>query len=109
MAQSRVAVLGAGSWGTALAIVLARNGAGTTLWGRDAAAIDAMAATRRNQRYLPDAELPASLALTASLKAAVEGAELLLIVTPSHAFAEIARELAALSRPAGVAWATKGF
>ena len=110
MEKSRVAVFGAGSWGTALAIVLARNGARTILWGRDAAAIDAMARTRRNQRYLPDAELPASLRLTASLDEAVDGAELLLIVTPSHAFAEIARELARIAKPTlGVAWATKGF
>ena len=58
---TRVAVLGAGSWGTALAILLARNGARTTLWGRDPAAIAAMAAMRRNTRYLPDAEFPAAL------------------------------------------------
>ena len=89
--QARVAVLGAGSWGTALAIVLARKGVATSLWGRDAAALDAMRATRRNARYLPDATLPDTLELTASLPDALARATLVLIVTPSHAFAEVLR------------------
>src|SRR5512135_2807516 len=85
--KASVAVLGAGSWGTALAAVLARNGVATTLWGRDAQAIAQMAATRRNARYLPDLELPSALALSADLAATVRTAQVVLIVTPSHAFA----------------------
>jgi glycerol-3-phosphate dehydrogenase (NAD(P)+) len=54
-------VLGAGSWGTALAALSARNGVPTRLWGRDRAALAAIAASRCNQRYLPDIELPAAL------------------------------------------------
>ena len=109
-APSPVAVLGAGSWGTALAAVLARNGVATTLWGRDAAAVAQSAATRRNSRYLPDLELPASLALTADLAGAVRGAAALLLVTPSHAFAELlARLVPVFPAGAGIAWATKGF
>jgi len=106
----RVAVLGAGSWGTALAVQAARNGLHTTLWGRDAAQIDGMRASRRNARYLPDLELPAALNYTADLVEAAAQADLLLVVVPSHAFPDIVRELAPhRRREAGVAWATKGF
>jgi glycerol-3-phosphate dehydrogenase (NAD(P)+) len=108
--RARIAVLGAGSWGTALAILLARNGVDTTLWGRDPQQVAAMQRTRRNARYLADAELPASLALSSDLAATVAANPLLLIVTPSHAFGALVREIAALARPLdGVAWATKGF
>lgn len=109
-APSPVAVLGAGSWGTALAAVLARNGVPTTLWGRDAAAVAQIAATRRNRRYLPDLQLPTELALTADLAAAVRGTAALLLVTPSHAFAELLERLVPVfPQGAGIAWATKGF
>ena len=105
-----VAVLGAGSWGTALAAVLARNGAATTLWGRDAQAMARMAATRRNARYLPDLELPSTLALSADLAATVRAAQVVLIVTPSHAFAKLLAAIAPdFPAGAGLAWATKGF
>ena len=57
-----IAVLGAGSWGTALAALLARNGVATRLWGRDPGQMAAMAASGRNGRYLPDLDLPGSLA-----------------------------------------------
>ena len=109
-AQARVAVLGAGSWGTALAALLARHGALTTLWGRDAAAMQAMAQTRRNRRYLPDSELPAELAYSSDLAACVRDADWLLVVTPSHAFGELIDAIAACGgRYDGIAWATKGF
>ena len=105
-----VAVLGAGSWGTALAAVLARNGAPTTLWGRDAAAIAQIAATRRNARYLPDLELPELLRVSSDLAASVRAADVVLIVTPSHAFAGLLDRAAPHFRAdAGLAWATKGF
>ena len=107
---SSVAVLGAGSWGTALAAVLARNGVPTTLWGRDPDAIARMAATRRNARYLPDLELPSTLALSADLAATVRAANVVLIVTPSHAFAGLLDDIAPhFPQGAGLAWATKGF
>jgi len=106
----RIAVLGAGSWGTALAILLARNGAVVSLWARDAAQATTMQATRRNPRYLPDAVLPEQLVVGSDLAAAVAGCDLVLVVTPSHAFAEVVDELVAHKPPqAGVAWATKGF
>jgi glycerol-3-phosphate dehydrogenase (NAD(P)+) len=106
----RVGVYGAGSWGTALASLCARNGHVTTLWGRDRAQMEAMSASGRNLRYLPDLELPPTLRYTAALDEAARDADLLLLVVPSHAFPELIVELAPLRGAAtGVAWATKGF
>lgn len=105
-----VAVLGAGSWGTALAALIARHGHTTTLWGRDAATIDAIDGRHENPRYLPGIALPDTLRPTTDLGVAMHGADLILVVVPSHAFTETLHALAPL-RPAhaGVAWATKGF
>jgi len=103
-------VIGAGSWGTALAILLAREGRLTQLWSRDAAQLDAMRSARRNMRYLPDAPFPESLQVAADLAQALEGARDALIVVPSHAFRAtlegIRPHLAPHTR---IAWATKGF
>lgn len=106
----KIAVLGAGSWGTALASLLARHGHPTVLWGRDAGMVEAIDQRHENTRYLPGIPLPASLRATTDLAAAVAGAAWILVVVPSHAFGETVRALAPL-RPAaaGVAWATKGF
>ncbi len=105
-----IAVLGAGSWGTALGALIARRGYPTVLWGRDADAIAAITLRHENPRYLPGIALPDSLHGTISLAAALQGADLVLVVVPSHAFAETLHALAP-HRPAhaGVAWATKGF
>jgi glycerol-3-phosphate dehydrogenase (NAD(P)+) len=108
--QPTLAVLGAGSWGTALATLAARNGVTTRLWGRDATALAHMAATHRNQRYLPDLELPPNLVFEPDLAAALRGATIILIVVPSHAFAEMLGDIDSLLDPsANIAWATKGF
>jgi glycerol-3-phosphate dehydrogenase (NAD(P)+) len=108
--QPILAVLGAGSWGTALATLAARNGVTTRLWGRDAVALADMAATHRNQRYLPDLELPPNLVFEPDLAKALNGATIILIVVPSHAFAEMLGEIDSMLDPAAnIAWATKGF
>lgn len=106
----RVGVFGAGSWGTALATQAARNGHVVTLWGRDAAQMGAMAATRRNARYLPDLDLPESLRYSSDLATTAAQSDLLLVVVPSHAFPDLLAQIAP-HRPAhaGLAWATKGF
>jgi glycerol-3-phosphate dehydrogenase (NAD(P)+) len=105
-----IAVLGAGSWGTALAALIARHGHPVVLWGRDAAVCDAINTAHENPRYLPGTALPAEVHATTDLGEALRDARLVLVVVPSHAFAETLRVLAPL-RPtgAGVAWATKGF
>ena len=111
MADSlNIAVLGAGSWGTALAALMARHGHAVTLWGRDAKIAAAIDQQHENTRYLPGIALPESLRATTDFAAALKGADLVLVVVPSHAFTETLRLLAPL-RPAaaGVAWATKGF
>ncbi|MCL6713090.1 NAD(P)H-dependent glycerol-3-phosphate dehydrogenase [Pseudoxanthomonas sp. z9] len=111
MADSlRIAVLGAGSWGTALATLMARNGHQVVLWGRDEKVAAAIDAQHENPRYLPGIALPESLRATTDLATAMHGAELVLVVVPSHAFTETLKLVAPL-RPAGagVAWATKGF
>ena len=106
----RVAVLGAGSWGTALAALIARQGHDTILWGRDTAVVEAIDQRHDNPHYLPGIALPETLRATTDLAACVRGADLVLVVVPSHAFTETLRALAPL-RPAhaGVAWAAKGF
>jgi glycerol-3-phosphate dehydrogenase (NAD(P)+) len=91
-----VAVLGAGSWGTALAIQLARLGHSVRLWARDAYQAESMQAARTNERYLPGIELADNITVSADFDGCVEGVERVLVVTPSHAFAETIDRLAPL-------------
>jgi len=108
--KSRIAVLGAGSWGTALAILLARNGVPNTLWARDQAMVSAMQDTRCNPRYLPGVLLPEEISLTSDLPTGLNRAEIVLIVVPSHAFCGVLRDIQPWLKPeVGLAWATKGF
>jgi len=108
--KAPIAVLGAGSWGTALAALLARHGYPTTLWGRDAERVRAIDETHENARYLPGVALPETLRASSDLAAAVANASWILVVTPSHAFNATLSALAPHRRAdAGVAWATKGF
>ena len=105
-----IAVIGAGSWGTALAIQLARTGHATRLWGRDRGQLDAMRRARCNTRYLPQAQFPDALEVVPDLSEALRGARAALIAVPSHAFRamllELEPHLAAVTR---IAWASKGF
>jgi glycerol-3-phosphate dehydrogenase (NAD(P)+) len=106
---STVAVLGAGAWGTAVAVHLARRpDVAVTLWLRERAAAEAIAAQRVNERYLPGIALPAALAVTSDL-AAVAGARLLIVATPVAALPEVARALAAAGARAPLVWLSKGF
>ena len=105
-----IAVIGAGSWGTALAIAFARAGSGVRLWARDAAQATAMAQTRRNEAYLPGFELPTAITVVRDLAAALQGDGDILVAVPSHAFREtllLIRDCSPAAR--GLAWATKGF
>ncbi|CAH9053456.1 Glycerol-3-phosphate dehydrogenase [NAD(P)+] [Pseudoalteromonas holothuriae] len=108
--QSAVTVLGAGSYGTALAICFARNGHQVTLWGRNKDDVATLAAERTNQRYLPDCSFPDSLQLESDLSQAVKASEIVLLVVPSHAFADTLASMRNDLLPnARVAWATKGL
>lgn len=105
-----IAVLGAGSWGTALAIQFARAGRSVRLWSRDREALAGMRDARRNSRYLPDAQFPATLDVEADLALALRGVQNIVVVVPSHAFRSVLAALARLADAApGIAWATKGF
>ena len=88
-----VGVVGAGSWGTALALVLHRNGLAVTVWGNDSAAIGNITATHENSQYLPGVALPENLRFTSALEE-LAGCDLLLLVPPSHALREVALRLA---------------
>jgi glycerol-3-phosphate dehydrogenase (NAD(P)+) len=89
----KIAVIGAGSWGTTAAS-LAAGHATTVLWGRRAELVDAINEHHTNPDYLPGFELPAELRATTSMADAVADADVLLMAVPSHGFREIAREVA---------------
>ncbi|MEX0732607.1 MAG: NAD(P)H-dependent glycerol-3-phosphate dehydrogenase [Aquisalimonadaceae bacterium] len=105
-----IAVLGAGSWGTALALVLARNGHAVRLWGHAAAHVDALTRDRENRHYLPGARFPETLTPTADLNTAMDGVRDVLVVVPSHAFRDMVTQLVQLLPDDGrLIWATKGL
>ncbi|HVB39088.1 MAG TPA: NAD(P)H-dependent glycerol-3-phosphate dehydrogenase [Vicinamibacterales bacterium] len=104
------AVLGAGSWGTALAIHLARVGHDVRLWARDPALVDDMHARRANAVYLPDATLPDTLRVTASMEEALHGARLVVAAVPSHGTRSVLRRAVRFVEPdATIVSATKGL
>ncbi|MEO8062576.1 MAG: NAD(P)H-dependent glycerol-3-phosphate dehydrogenase [Pseudomonadota bacterium] len=105
-----VAVLGAGSWGTALAIQFARAGHPTRLWCRSATDAAAMGVERHNRRYLPDAKFPDRIEIHVDLAAAVRDSVAVIIAVPSHSLRALLTQLKPLlARDARLAWATKGF
>lgn len=105
-----IGILGAGSWGTALAILLARSGRAVRLWSAFAEELKPLSAERENRRYLPGFRLPETLRVDSDLEAAVSGAHDVLVAVPSHAFRETLKHLSA-HRPKHLrlVWATKGF
>jgi glycerol-3-phosphate dehydrogenase (NAD(P)+) len=103
-----IAILGAGAWGTALAISLSSRHR-VTLWGRDAAQIEAMTAARGNQRYLPGIPLPPGLQLASGLEVALKDAGLILVCVPVSALRSTLERIAQLQAGAAVIWACKGF
>ncbi|WP_408641221.1 NAD(P)H-dependent glycerol-3-phosphate dehydrogenase [Salinimonas marina] len=103
-------VLGAGSYGTALAFCLARNGQSTLLWGRDAEHMAQLESQRENARYLPGARFPEALEIVPELAQAVARSRDILIVVPSHGFKAMLETLQPLLQPEHrIIWATKGL
>ncbi len=100
--RETIAILGAGSWGTALAIHLGRIGHDVRLWARDEQLVEQMARVRANTRYLPDAIFPEPLAVTHDLPAALAGASCALIAVPSHGLRAVMRNAAAHIMPGAV-------
>ncbi|KUJ71054.1 glycerol-3-phosphate dehydrogenase [Thiomicrospira sp. WB1] len=108
--QQTLAVLGAGAWGTALAVHLARKGHRVHLWDHQAARAERLAQARENQRYLPGVMFPDSLTAHGDLSEVLPQAEGVLVVVPSHAFRAVLKTLSTQLAPSvPVAWATKGF
>ena len=108
----RIAILGAGAWGTALAISLSANtssGHHVTLWTRSPDHLAELVSQRTNRRYFPDFSLPDSLQLTSALDAAVEDAELALIVVSISGLRETLRGIVASGKVVPVVWGCKGF
>ncbi len=107
---SKIAVLGAGSWGTALAMLAARNGCQTLLWGHHHAHIKTLKLDRENRRYLPNLPFNDNLTLTSDLAEVAAFSDIILVSVPSHAFKDTLQRLKPLvSENVKIAWATKGF
>jgi glycerol-3-phosphate dehydrogenase (NAD(P)+) len=110
VSSPNIAVLGAGSWGTGLALQLDRSGSRAIMWDRDTDNLSKIRSTRRNQRYLPDIEIPVSIDIEDDILTAVKAADHVLVVTPSHAFAATLKIIREVLKPGqGIAWACKGF
>jgi glycerol-3-phosphate dehydrogenase (NAD(P)+) len=98
--MSRIAVLGAGSWGTALALSLSRRGGHTiTLWAHSPEHAAELASTRANSRYLSGFPIPATITVTSSLTEAIDSAEIILCVTPSQALRSVLQQIAPALTP----------
>ncbi len=105
-----IAVLGAGSWGTALAIHLADSNHDVLLWGNEPEHIKLLSEQRCNQQFLPDVDFPDLLQLTDSLEQALASPAWILIAIPSHAYRSFLQKNADLfAGKAGIAWASKGM
>ncbi|RDV26680.1 NAD(P)H-dependent glycerol-3-phosphate dehydrogenase [Alteromonas aestuariivivens] len=110
MNSQAVTVIGAGSYGTALAFCLARNGNSTILWGRDPQHMAELAEQRENARYLPGAKFPETLEVEADLHKAVAASRYILVVVPSHAFHQLLDTIKPmLTGEHRIIWATKGL
>ena len=108
---SDIAVLGAGSWGTALALALTRNQHNVTLWAHRKEHVECMLGDGCNKTYLAGFEFPENLSLASNLATITKTHSAFLIVTPSHAFRSTIRALKAhgVDKEATIIWATKGF
>ncbi|PSU55292.1 glycerol-3-phosphate dehydrogenase, partial [Photobacterium aphoticum] len=103
-------VLGAGSYGTSLAISLARNGANVILWGHEPEHMAQLELDRANAAFLPGVAFPDSLIVSADLEQAVQASRDLLVVVPSHVFGDVLTNVKPFLRDdSRVCWATKGL
>jgi len=108
--EQPIAVIGAGSWGTALALQFARGGREIRLWGRDAKQLAAMSSDGVNTRYLPDVQFPDNLHVEADLATCLDGVRDIVISVPSHGLREtLIKVQPLLDSSARICWATKGF
>lgn len=105
-----IGILGAGSWGTALALQAARTGQHTLLWEHQPGIAESLQNLRENQHYLPGIPFPDNLEITANLQQCIERCDTLLLVVPSAAFRSVLERIKPILKPEqGLAWATKGL
>ena len=104
-----LAIIGGGSWGTALSAHLARRGESVQLWVREAEIVEAIARTRRNAWYLADVDLPPGVRATGDLAEVLDGAELVIVAVPSEFVAATLKDVERLPRDVPIVSATKGF
>ncbi len=107
--MTKAAVLGAGSWGTALAIQLASNGLHVSLWGHNKEHISALKQDHENKRYLPGSLFPECLHVEADLQDTIQDADFILSVVPSYAMRSVCEQLKPLIHSGKFLWASKGF
>ena len=109
-AKVTMTVLGAGSYGTALALSLARHGSPVVLWGHEPAHIAQLEIDRENREFLSGVSFPDTLILTADLKQAIEASRDILVVVPSHVFKSVLEQISPYLKPdSRICWATKGL
>lgn len=107
--MKKITVLGAGSWGSALALQLTRLSHQVILWGRDEMQMQTIATTKQNPKYLPNITFPDQLIATNDLELACKDADLLLCVVPSKAFADLLQKIRPFADKTPIMWAIKGF
>lgn len=108
--NNKIGILGAGSWGTALAILAAKNGCPALLWGHQPEHISMLAADRQNKRYLAGIPFPENLSVTSSLEEIAAFSDIILVAVPSHAFKDtLSKFRVFVAGQIKIAWATKGF
>lgn len=106
MKTKTIAMLGAGSWGTAVAIHLAKTGHRVLLWGHNPQHVALMAAQGANPNYLPEIKFPEKLIPTSDLNQCTRNADFVIIAVPSHAFSDLLNKME--QPPKGLTWLTKG-
>lgn len=110
LATTPISVIGAGSFGTSLAIAFSRNNHPTILWGNDKQQMEEMVLNRQNAQFLPDITFPDALILESDLEKAIQASRDILLVVPSHVFPDVIERIKPLLRSdSRIIWATKGL
>ncbi len=108
--KTPITILGAGAWGTALAMVMARHGHRVRLWDHDATHVEQLRKQRRNSRYLPEISFPELIEIHDDLATALANVQDIMIVVPSDAFANLLQQiLPCLTTSTRLVWGTKGL
>jgi glycerol-3-phosphate dehydrogenase (NAD(P)+) len=109
MSDRSIVMLGAGSWGTALATVLALNGCHVRLWSHEPSHVEEMKQSRENSRYLPGIKLSENITIHDSLSIALQDQSEIFIAVPSYAFRSLLEQIRPLVGDVNLGWGTKGF